>query len=125
MSNKEINVNRCTVCKTEFPLSDTIEVCPYCDGEILFDVPKRKSLLKKILDYKFTFSIKPKYERNKDKTDYADIKIKANRPKKKKPKMQFSLSAVKIALIAGIVILAITGTDGWGWLVFILIITSD
>jgi len=32
--------------------------------------------------------------------------------------------AVDIALIAGIVYLASTGQDGWGWLVFVLIIKN-
>ncbi len=32
-------------------------------------------------------------------------------------------SPLQLALIAGIVILAALGVDGWGWLVFALIVT--
>lgn len=125
---KEIRVNRCTICKTEYPLEDTTEICPHCDGEILFNVPKRKSILKRILDYRFTIDIKPKYEKeketNKNDTDL-DIKITSKRKKNKKSPFSFNMSAVKIALIIGIVILAARGQEGWGWLVFLLLVMND
>jgi hypothetical protein len=35
------------------------------------------------------------------------------------------LLILQIALVAGIVILASNNTDGWGWLVFALLITLD
>jgi hypothetical protein len=33
--------------------------------------------------------------------------------------------AVDIALIAGVVILALKGVDGWGWLIAVLIIKNS
>jgi hypothetical protein len=33
------------------------------------------------------------------------------------------VSNLQLCLIAGIVIIASTGNDGWGWLVFILLLT--
>ena len=32
---------------------------------------------------------------------------------------------VQIALISGVVILASLGVNGWGWLIFLLVITAD
>lgn len=123
MSKEVIIVDRCSVCKTEFPLVDDIDICPYCDGEILHDVPKRKTILKRLLDFRLTFNINPKYKTNKEKQ--FDIKIGNNKLKKKKSGILFNVSAIRIALIIGIVILAALGKEGWGWLVFILVILND
>jgi hypothetical protein len=36
-----------------------------------------------------------------------------------------SMRLLQLAMIGGIVYLASNGTEGWGWLVFILFITID
>lgn len=116
--DKKIIVDRCSVCKTEFDLIDDIDICPHCDGEILHDVPRRKTLLEWILGFRLTFNVNPK-------SKHFNIKVGNNKPKKKEPGVLFNMSAIKIALIAGVVILAALGKDGWGWLIFLLLILND
>jgi len=39
--------------------------------------------------------------------------------------MMTSMRLLQLAMVGGIVYLAASGLDGWGWLVFILYITID
>lgn len=128
MIDKKEYCNRCIICKTEYPLDDKTEICPLCDGEIQFNVLKKKPLLIRILFGTFNFSFKNK---NKDefyiKTDENGKKTyhSVTKPKKKKKSLIFKVNVIKLALIIGSIVLAFKGVEGWGWLLFLTLIVFD
>lgn len=128
MSKSKIKVNRCKICKTEYPLNDMTEICPLCDGEIEFNVDKREPLLIRILFSTFNFSWKNK---NKDEffieTDENGKKTyhTITKPKTKKKSIIFKVNLIKLTLIIGSIILAFRGVEGWGWLLFLALIAFD
>ena len=40
-----------------------------------------------------------------------------------KDKNEIALNLLRAVIVAGVVILALNGRDGWGWLIFALVLT--